>query len=81
MEIGRQLTWSTTKATMSHYRTKDGTEVDIVLETPAGEVIGIEVKLVAFEVDVAGQDIIKNNVFDEVASIIFFIVILLHAVE
>lgn len=31
MEIGRQLTWSQTYAQMSHYRTRDGDEVDIVL--------------------------------------------------
>jgi|GEM_PF-6103317 len=44
MEIARQLTWSQADATMSHYRTKDGVEVDIVLENRSGEVIGIEVK-------------------------------------
>jgi len=44
MEIARQLTWSKTDATMSHYRTRDGDEVDIVLENDIGEVIGIEVK-------------------------------------
>jgi predicted AAA+ superfamily ATPase len=44
MEIARQLTWSQTDATMSHFRTKDGVEVDIVLENRLGEVVGIEVK-------------------------------------
>jgi len=44
MEIARQLTWSQTDATLSHFRTKDGLEVDIVLENRPGEVIGIEVK-------------------------------------
>ena len=44
MEIARQLSWSQTDATMSHWRTKDGTEVDIVLENRLGQVVGIEVK-------------------------------------
>ncbi len=44
MELARQLTWSEQRATLHHYRTKDGIEVDAVLETPDGRVIGIEVK-------------------------------------
>ncbi len=44
MEIARQLTWSDTRAELSHYRTKDKVEVDAVLETRRGEVVGIEVK-------------------------------------
>lgn len=44
MEIARQLTWSRRRVEMSHYRTKDGTEVDIVLEDRHGKVVGIEVK-------------------------------------
>ncbi|MCL1800803.1 MAG: ATP-binding protein [Promicromonosporaceae bacterium] len=44
MEIARQLSWSETRAELSHYRTKDGAEVDIILENSHGEVVGIEVK-------------------------------------
>lgn len=44
MEIARQLTWSKRRAEMSHYRTKDGVEVDVVLEDRRGNVVGIEVK-------------------------------------
>jgi predicted AAA+ superfamily ATPase len=44
MEIARQLSWSTTRAEMSHYRTKDGVEVDIVLENRRGQVVAIDVK-------------------------------------
>lgn len=44
MELARQLTWSEERATLHHYRTKDGAEVDAVIETPDGRVIGIEVK-------------------------------------
>lgn len=44
MELARQLTWCDERATLYHYRTKDGLEVDAVLETPDGRVIGVEVK-------------------------------------
>lgn len=44
MEISRQLTWSDTRAALFHYRTRDGIEVDLVLENHLGEVIAIEVK-------------------------------------
>ena len=44
MELARQLTWSEERGTLFHYRTKDGVEVDAVIETPDGRVIGIEVK-------------------------------------
>lgn len=44
MEIARQLSWSRTDATLSHFRTKDGLEVDAVLENRLGQVVGIEVK-------------------------------------
>ena len=44
MEIARQLTWSEHEVELFHYRTRDGTEVDIVLQDPTGQVVGIEVK-------------------------------------
>ena len=44
MELARQLTWSSERARLHHYRTKDKVEVDAVLETPDGRVIAIEVK-------------------------------------
>jgi uncharacterized protein len=43
-EILKQLSWSKTRATLSHLRTRDGDEVDIVLEDPRGRIIGIEIK-------------------------------------
>lgn len=43
-EIARQLTWSRQRADLFHYRTKDKTEVDIVLENRRGNVVAIEVK-------------------------------------
>lgn len=45
MELVRQVTWSDDPWTeISHYRTKDKIEVDLVLENRRRQVIGIEVK-------------------------------------
>ncbi|MGH3495711.1 MAG: ATP-binding protein, partial [Sciscionella sp.] len=44
MELARQLTWSEERGRLYHYRTKDKVEVDAVIETPDGRVIGVEVK-------------------------------------
>jgi predicted AAA+ superfamily ATPase len=44
MELARQLTWSAERGRLFHYRTKDQSEVDAVVETPDGRLIGIEVK-------------------------------------
>jgi predicted AAA+ superfamily ATPase len=46
-ELHKSLGWSTQRASMYHYRSKDGTEVDVVLEAPDGRVVGIEVKAAA----------------------------------
>jgi uncharacterized protein len=43
-EIRKQLTWSTVRPSLSHFRDRDGVEVDLVLEHPDGRVVGIEVK-------------------------------------
>lgn len=44
MELARQLTWSEERGRLYHYRTKDKLEVDVVIETPDGRVIAVEVK-------------------------------------
>ena len=44
MELRKQLTWSATSAQMHHFREQRGAEVDIVLEAPSGEIVGIEIK-------------------------------------
>ncbi len=44
MELAPQLTWSQERGRLYHYRTKDRVEVDAVIETPDGWVVGIEVK-------------------------------------
>jgi predicted AAA+ superfamily ATPase len=41
MELARQLTWSDQRGRLYQYRTKDKLEVDAVIETPDGRVIGV----------------------------------------
>jgi predicted AAA+ superfamily ATPase len=43
-ELARQLGWSKTRATLHHFRTRDGVEVDAVLEAADGRLAGFEVK-------------------------------------
>ncbi|MCW5962216.1 MAG: ATP-binding protein [Pyrinomonadaceae bacterium] len=43
-ELKKQLAWNQTRVQMLHFRTSTDIEVDIVLETPSGEVVGIEIK-------------------------------------
>jgi hypothetical protein len=44
MELTRQLDWADARARLHHFRDKDGYEVDLVLESNAGAVAGVEVK-------------------------------------
>ena len=44
MELLKQSSSSKTKPNMFHYRTTSGQEIDLVLETPDGKVVGVEVK-------------------------------------
>lgn len=43
-ELARQSTWSEVDFKLSHFRESGGTEVDLALTGPAGQVVGIEVK-------------------------------------
>jgi predicted AAA+ superfamily ATPase len=43
-ELARQLSWNEQRAQLFHYRTKDKIEVDAVLESADGRIVGIEVK-------------------------------------
>ena len=43
-EILKQLTWSQVDVHFSHFRTREGDEVDIVLEDTRGRIVGIEIK-------------------------------------
>jgi predicted AAA+ superfamily ATPase len=43
-ELEKQITWSRRRPALYHFRTNAGHEVDFVLESQAGQVVGIEVK-------------------------------------
>ncbi|MBJ7594882.1 MAG: ATP-binding protein [Candidatus Dormibacteraeota bacterium] len=43
-EVLKQATWADESFRFSHYRTKDGAEVDLVIEADDGRVAGVEVK-------------------------------------
>lgn len=43
MEVRKQLTWSAHAVRLSHFRDRRGHEVDLVLEDPGGEIVGVEV--------------------------------------
>ncbi|MDA8027009.1 MAG: ATP-binding protein [Actinomycetota bacterium] len=43
-EIRRQLTWCNETVSLFHFRDRNVGEVDLVLETPDGRVVGVEVK-------------------------------------
>jgi uncharacterized protein len=68
-ELARQLTWSSTAARLSHWRDRDGAEVDLVLEAADGRVVGIEVKA-AVDVharDFAGVRVLRKRVGERFA--------------
>ncbi len=47
MELRKQMGWNDTPVKMFHFRDQKGAEVDILLESASGEVVGIEVKSTA----------------------------------
>lgn len=75
MELARQLTWSTERGRLYHYRTKDKLEVDAVIETPDGRVVAVEVKAGATvrTEDLAGLRSLASNLGDKfIAGIILY---------
>jgi len=76
MELIKQATWSSTGVEMFHFRTAVGREVDIVLESPSGDLVGIEVKAGA---SVKGDDLKGLDALKEVARSRFHRGIVLYA--
>lgn len=62
MELRKQISWSRTRPTMYHLRTGNNVEVDLVLESPSGELVGIEVKAAArvHDRDVRGLELLRE---------------------
>jgi uncharacterized protein len=46
-ELRRQASWHSVEVRFSHFRDRDGTEVDLVLERGTGQIVGVEVKAAA----------------------------------
>lgn len=44
MELAKQASWNSPAHGLFHFRTAGGAEADLVLESPSGELVGIEVK-------------------------------------
>lgn len=76
MELTKQATWSRTKVEMFHFRTSVGREVDVVLEGPSGEIVGIEIKAGS---SVKGEDLRGLEALKEVAKSRFKRGIILYA--
>ncbi len=46
-ELQKLATWSAQRCSLAHFRDKDRNEVDIVIESRRGQVVGIEIKVSA----------------------------------
>jgi uncharacterized protein len=44
LELIKHCSWSQSNATYHHFRTSNGQEIDLILEYPGGEMVGIEMK-------------------------------------
>jgi predicted AAA+ superfamily ATPase len=66
-EILKQISWSDELITASHFRTRNGDEVDLVLETWDGRVAGIEIKAGAKvrDTDLKGLRILRDQLGDK----------------
>lgn len=74
-ELLRQAGWSEQRTRLGHYRDSRGAEVDIVLETPDGRVVGIEVKAAATvqSKDLAGLGMLRDRLGDRfVAGVVLY---------
>jgi predicted AAA+ superfamily ATPase len=62
-ELAKQIEWSAERPSLFHFRTHKQQEVDVVLETRAGAVVGIEVKKTASPSasDFAGLRVLKES--------------------
>lgn len=73
-ELEKQSSWSEGRYDFSHFRDKDGVEVDIIAEDEAGRVVGIEVKASATvkASDFAGLKRLANLAGDFVAGVVLY---------
>jgi hypothetical protein len=69
-EVRAQSEWSTTRPQLFHFRDRDGSEVDLVLESGDGRVVGIEVKAGATvrSEDLRGLRLLDQRLGDDFAA-------------
>ncbi len=77
-ELRKQATWNEVRTRLYHFRTTTGREVDIVLENPKGEVVGVEVKSTA---TLHGADFTGLEALAEIAGKRFLQGIILYTGE
>ncbi len=65
MELRKQITWSRLRPSMFHFRTHSHAEVDLVLESPSGDIVGIEVKAAS---RVRGEDLRGLELLKDIAG-------------
>ena len=69
-ELRAQAEWSAARPTIFHFRDRDGAEVDLVLESGDGQVVGIEVKAGATvrAEDLRGLRLLEQRLDDDFAA-------------
>lgn len=69
-ELRAQAEWSFTRPQLFHYRDRDGGEVDLVLESGDGRVVGVEVKAGATvrAEDLRGLRLLEQRLGDDFAA-------------
>jgi predicted AAA+ superfamily ATPase len=67
MELRKQISWSETRPSIYHFRTHKNVEVDLVLESPSGNLVGIEVKTATRvrDEDVRGLELLRELAGDK----------------
>lgn len=62
-ELAKQATWSETSVRLHHLRERDGTEIDVILESSDGRIVAVEVKAsaVARPADAKGMMILRDR--------------------
>ena len=67
MELRKQITWSNLKPSLYFFRTHSGSEVDLVIESPSGDIVTVEVKSAASvsASDFRGAKLIREMVPDQ----------------
>ena len=75
LELLKQASWSETQPRLFYFRTQAGQEIDVVMEDPAGRIVGIEIKAAA---TLTGRDFAALKDFSESMGDAFYLGIILY---